>query len=73
MNARLHRKTPSVNAIDTLRLPFRHFAYHPRHLDQPAPPRTTQRDHAPSGPHVPQPAPRAPHRLRAAASGELSP
>nr|BFE91653.1 hypothetical protein GCM10020185_21890 [Pseudomonas brassicacearum subsp. brassicacearum] len=58
MNARLHRKTPTVNAIDSRGLPVRHVAYHRCQMDEPAQARITQRDHDLAGRQVAQRDPR---------------
>ena len=58
MNARLHRKTPTVNAIDSRGLPVRHVAYHRCRVDEPAQARITQQDHDLAGRQVAQRDPR---------------
>lgn len=49
MNVRLHRKTPTINAIDSRGLPVRHIAYWRRSADDSPQARITRQDHDTAG------------------------
>lgn len=58
MNARLHHKTPTINAFDGRGLPVRQIAYYRRNAQDPSQARITQQDYDAAGRQVAQRDPR---------------
>ncbi|WP_413793934.1 MULTISPECIES: RHS repeat-associated core domain-containing protein [unclassified Pseudomonas] len=58
MNARLHHKTPTINAFDGRGLPVRQIAYHRRDAEEPSQARIAQQDYDAAGRQVAQRDPR---------------
>lgn len=54
MNARLHHKTPTINAFDGRGLPVRQIAYYRRNAQEPSQVRITQQDYDAAGRQVAQ-------------------
>ena len=54
MNPRLHRKTPTIHAVDSRGLPVRQVAYCRHHADEPAQTRITRQHHDTAGRRVAQ-------------------